>query len=135
MGSHDYADPAFDTDPAARWGMALAFPDWPTTELVSTYEPDVVVVLLGLNDVTWLQGGPADVDGRPRSPMAWRSSASVSLAWFGPGDRYLHRRLRPDELAHLRLPAAAGWAEVPGLAPDHRTATSAASARAAAPIW
>lgn len=62
-----YADPDFDTDHAARWGMSLAFPDHPPAELVEDYAADVVVVDMGLNDLTWLQGSPdvvADIERR-----------------------------------------------------------------------
>lgn len=53
FGSQEYVDPHFDRDHAARWGMALAAPDWPVGELVRDYRPDVVVEMLGLNDLTW----------------------------------------------------------------------------------
>jgi lysophospholipase L1-like esterase len=51
-GNHDYVDPAFDTQHAARWGTNLAVADVPVQQLVETYEPDVVVALLGINDLT-----------------------------------------------------------------------------------
>ena len=49
----DYADPDFDRDHAARWGKSFLDEDWPITELVETYHPDVVVELLGINDAVW----------------------------------------------------------------------------------
>ena len=61
FGSQAYADPAFDRDHAARWGMALAFPDVSMTELMTDYQPDVVIETRGYNDLTWLQGQPSDV--------------------------------------------------------------------------
>lgn len=45
-GNHDYVDPAFDTQHAARWGTNLAVADVPIHQLVETYQPDVVVALL-----------------------------------------------------------------------------------------
>lgn len=59
--SMEYADPDFDVDHAARWGMSLAFPDRPVGEMVDEYDADVVVQALGLNDLTWLTGSPEDV--------------------------------------------------------------------------
>lgn len=61
FGSQAYADPAFDRDHAARWGMALAFPDVSMTELMTDYQPDVVIETRGYNDLTWLQGQPSEV--------------------------------------------------------------------------
>ncbi|WP_182526413.1 hypothetical protein [Nocardioides dongkuii] len=53
-GSTAYADPGFDRDHAARWGMLLREPDVPLGELVETYRPDVVVEARGLNDFVWV---------------------------------------------------------------------------------
>lgn len=50
-GADEYLEPAFDQDHAARWGMTLAHADTPADELVATYAPDVVVVMLGVNDL------------------------------------------------------------------------------------
>lgn len=52
-GASSYADPAFDRDHAARWGMWALFPDTPVEDLVATYQPDVVVEALGVNDVLY----------------------------------------------------------------------------------
>lgn len=61
LGNHDYVDPAFDQDHAARWGMTFAFADNRIEDLVATYQPDVVVEMLGVNDLSI--GRPAvDVD-------------------------------------------------------------------------
>jgi len=50
-GNHDYVDPAFDPEHAARWGASLAVADVPVQQLVETYHPDVVVAFLGINDL------------------------------------------------------------------------------------
>lgn len=60
-GSLAYNDPAFDTDHASRWGLTLAFPVNAIGDLVSTHMPDVVVAMLGVNDLTFLQRTPEDV--------------------------------------------------------------------------
>lgn len=65
-----YADPGFDVDHAARWGMSYSFPDHPVGELVSGYDADVVVVDLGLNDLTWLGLSAETVAGDARRWVA-----------------------------------------------------------------
>lgn len=49
--NEDYADPAFDRDHAARWGERFSDMDRPIGDLVEDYHPDVVVELLGVNDL------------------------------------------------------------------------------------
>lgn len=56
-----YADPGFDSDHAARWGLAMDEPwSWPSPnapligDLVAESQPDVVVEQLGVNDFAWL---------------------------------------------------------------------------------
>jgi len=69
LGDHSYADTGFDQDHAAKWGLSLALLaaepptgiGWTIEELVSTYHPDVVLELLGVNDLTFLGGQPAGV--------------------------------------------------------------------------
>ncbi len=53
-GSHDYVDPTFDPDHAARWGQSLSFPVHEVSDLVEDHDPDVVVELLGTNDLLFL---------------------------------------------------------------------------------
>lgn len=48
-----YADPDFDTDHAARWGRWAAEGRTMIGGLVEGYDPDVVVVNLGVNDILW----------------------------------------------------------------------------------
>ncbi|KAA1427465.1 GDSL-type esterase/lipase family protein [Nocardioides antri] len=50
-GSFAYADPAFDTDHAAKWGMWISRIKYPIGDLVATYDPDIVVEMLGVNDL------------------------------------------------------------------------------------
>ena len=51
--THAYADPDFDTDHASRWGMQLGAPVYPLADMVAQFHPDVVVALLGLNDLLY----------------------------------------------------------------------------------
>ncbi|MDZ5620563.1 GDSL-type esterase/lipase family protein [Nocardioides sp. HM23] len=62
-GSMAYADPRFDKDHAARWGMQAFVPDVPAGRLVEDHRPDVVVVMLGVNDLLY-GASPEAVAGR-----------------------------------------------------------------------
>lgn len=78
FGSQEYADPAFDTDHAARWGMRLDDMDVSTQTLVSTTRPDVLVEMLGIND---LRGGvdPAVVLTEMRTLVADARAAQPGI--------------------------------------------------------
>lgn len=52
-GSTAYADSRFDKDHAARWGGQALVPDIPADRLVEDNRPDVVVVMLGFNDLLY----------------------------------------------------------------------------------
>jgi lysophospholipase L1-like esterase len=90
-GSNDYVDPDFDTDHAARWGMQVEVPDVPAGRLVEENHPDVVVVMLGVNDL--LLGATPDAVARRTTDLvaeirAADPTADVVLAeatqtWFG----------------------------------------------------
>ena len=56
--SQDYADPGFDRDHAAVWGMWAAAAMERAAELVLAHRPDVIVVMLGVNDL--VGNAPAD---------------------------------------------------------------------------
>lgn len=59
--SYDYADPAFDQHHFAKWGQSMhavldqnaPSPDQSIGGAVSTYQPDVVIELLGINDTLY----------------------------------------------------------------------------------
>ncbi|MBL0748225.1 SGNH/GDSL hydrolase family protein [Nocardioides baculatus] len=64
----DYADPGFDQDHASRYGLSmwetLFFPGGERTPSVAelmTYEPDVIVEALGVNDLMVLNQTPDDL--------------------------------------------------------------------------
>ena len=79
FGNHEYADPAFDQDHAARWGMAFANQDYPIGELVSACRPDVVVEALGYNDLTWFSEQPQTVLDQARSFVAAARAADPGV--------------------------------------------------------
>ena len=111
-GNHDYIDPAFDQDHASRWGMTLAFADNPIGDLVETYRPDVVVEMLGVNDLI-IGRPPDDVEQDIRNfvlaARAADAGVDVVLAeavqtWF-PGVTELNASLA-DAAAELDEPGA-----------------------------
>jgi hypothetical protein len=60
LESDAYADPAFDRDHASRWGKFVgtfgSFPPGAKDTIgadVATYQPDYVIIMLGLNDLVW----------------------------------------------------------------------------------
>ena len=59
--SNAYADPDFDHDHAARWGDAYAWLAHPVPQLMAGSHPDVLVILLGLNDLTFAKLTPQQV--------------------------------------------------------------------------
>ena len=69
-GSAAYVDPAFDRDHAARWGMTMAFPDVPIETLVADYRPDVVIEVLGVNDLQYLGDSADDLEAATREFVA-----------------------------------------------------------------
>lgn len=101
-----YADPVmgsgFDDDHAARWGMAFVTQEYPIGELVEEYQPDIVVEMLGTNDLAFYGATPEDVaasasefvrEARAAKPDVdvvlgqvvdrWISGAEVVNWWLG----------------------------------------------------
>jgi hypothetical protein len=70
-GSQAYVDPDFDRDHAARWGTHLETMGeeppmgigYTVGELVAEFHPDVVVEMLGVNDLAFGAKSPADLIG------------------------------------------------------------------------
>ena len=78
-GSHEYVDPAFDQDHAARWGMQFATQDVPVADLVAEYHPDVVVEGLGLNDLAWRHASVGQVLDEARQLVADARAADPGI--------------------------------------------------------
>lgn len=55
MYSMEYRDPNFDTDHASYAGMTLSHPNWTIANLAEQYHPNVIVGLIGFNDI-WRYG-------------------------------------------------------------------------------
>lgn len=68
-GATSYADPDFDRDHAARWGMWSGFPDTPIATLVAAHQPDVVITMVGVNDILY-----------GRSPLATADDTAALVA-------------------------------------------------------
>lgn len=139
FGSQEYVDPHFDRDHAARWGMTLAAPDWPIEQLVRDYRPDVVVEMLGLNDLTWREDGPDQVeqelatfvrDARSANPDVDVVLTELPQVWFEGVPRLdlmlptLARRLDSSDSRVVVASTSAGAAEnVDTYDPAHLSAT------------
>lgn len=91
-GSTAYADRDFDRDHAARWGMQVEVLDVPIEQLVAAHQPDVVVEMLGFNDL-YAQRSPAAVaarigrlvdDARAADPTVDLVLAEASQSWYPP---------------------------------------------------
>ncbi|MEU4561087.1 GDSL-type esterase/lipase family protein [Actinoplanes sp. NPDC023936] len=63
QGSTVYADPNFDQDHHAQWGRPLIYEKDTIGAAVGSSNPDVVLVLLGINDFAWFGATPAQVAG------------------------------------------------------------------------
>ncbi|MGN6161940.1 MAG: GDSL-type esterase/lipase family protein [Marmoricola sp.] len=55
MYSMEYRNPNFDTDHASYAGMTLSHPNWTIANLAGQYRPNVIVGLIGFNDI-WRYG-------------------------------------------------------------------------------
>lgn len=78
LGNHDYIDPAFDQDHASRWGMTFAFADNRIEDLVRDYHPDVVVGMLGFNDLV-IGRSPGDIEQDVRSFVQGARSVDATV--------------------------------------------------------
>ncbi len=82
-GSRDYVRRGFDRDHAARWGATVAFfhaTDYRFEDLVTTYRPDVVLMMLGVNDLTYLGHEAAEVSEGLRTLVTQARSADPAIS-------------------------------------------------------
>ena len=61
-----YADPAFDRAHDAQWGQPYAVAKTTIREHVAAFQPDFLLVLLGINDLVWQESTPAEFDADVR---------------------------------------------------------------------
>ncbi|AFR07745.1 MULTISPECIES: GDSL-type esterase/lipase family protein [Nocardiopsis] len=74
----EYLDPDFDQDHNARWGRTLADASTTITRDVAVYRPDVLCVMIGINDL--LHPITAEeMEGRLRAYVAGARSASPKI--------------------------------------------------------
>jgi lysophospholipase L1-like esterase len=78
-GTSSYVDPAFDRDHDARWGDAYLWLTHPVPELMSAQHPDVLVVLLGTNDLTFFGQTPQQVLDRTHAALDQARAANPSV--------------------------------------------------------
>jgi hypothetical protein len=87
-GSQAYVDPGFDRDHAARWGMHLASMDqappvgigYSISQLVDEFHPDVVVEMLGVNDLAFGGKTPDQLAGLLQDFVDEARTADPSVA-------------------------------------------------------
>ena len=81
--SQDYRDPQFDRDHASYGGMTFTNPLWQPSALANYYKPDVMVGLIGMNDLLQHLKTPAQLVEMWRIQIAriryWQPNASVVL--------------------------------------------------------
>jgi len=70
QGSHAYRDPAFDQDHAAVGGMTFTYAYAPLPELAAQQQADVVVALIGVNDLTRHLATPTELIDHWRTEIA-----------------------------------------------------------------
>lgn len=77
---HDYRDPGFDRDHNALWGRTLEAAAQTIGGEVAEYRPDVLCVLIGVNDLLWPIGA-AEMEERLRTYVeaAQRSSPGIRI--------------------------------------------------------
>ncbi|GAA2887670.1 hypothetical protein Acy02nite_82330 [Actinoplanes cyaneus] len=63
QGSTAYANPNFDRDHHAKWGQQLQLEKDEIAPAVSAAAPDVMLLLMGINDLTWGGESPATAFG------------------------------------------------------------------------
>lgn len=72
MGDEDfeYADAEFDRDHACQWGLPYVKAKDDIQHLVAEFDPDYVLVLLGINDLVWFDIQPAEFEVNLREFIA-----------------------------------------------------------------
>ena len=73
-GSTQYSGRGCDTDHASQWGMKFSEPVYDVSDMVRDYHPDVLVGLIGLNDLLYGVQSPEQLTER------WRSEITASRA-------------------------------------------------------
>jgi hypothetical protein len=112
-GSHAYLDPDFDREHAATWGMRLTPRSQEIADLVRDYQPDVVLELLGLNELVDARVPAGQVNDRLTGFVAAARSADPQVDLVLGG------------LPHVwRAPVAEFTKGLPGLARSLDTAGS-----------
>lgn len=86
-GVEPHADMGFDQNNASWWGFSVwQLADhgwWPNepriADLVTEHDPDVIVEILGINDLTWVNAGPEGISGQLTDVIAEARSAKPDV--------------------------------------------------------
>lgn len=78
-GDNTYADPAFDRDHNAKWGHPLAVEMNEIEEKISQNDPDLLLVLLGINDLGIWEHNAAELESSLRTFIANARTAKADI--------------------------------------------------------
>lgn len=108
-GSHSYADPDFPQEHSAQWGLTLARATTRIAEQVRAARPDVLLVLLGTNDLAWGGwrdgAGPANLVRLLANARSVRPDLAVVLGELPPSCSTAYMASLPTANAQLRAGA------------------------------
>ena len=110
-GSLSYANPRFEHDNDAHWGMALIDEKNVIGAKVAKYRPDYLLVLLGLDDIAWLRVS--------QSGMAANLASFIAAARAARPHIRIVLGLVPPDINQEKIPALAA-----GVAAFNRTIVS-----------
>lgn len=101
-GDQSYADPSFEHANDARWGLTLFRAKITIGSVVATYRPDYLLVLLGLDDISWYGLSQpvmaANLDGFIAAARAARPNLRIVLGLIPPN---IHEQTNPALAANL----------------------------------
>jgi lysophospholipase L1-like esterase len=105
-GSTDYADPNFPTAHDAAWARRIADEAGRIADQVAAFSPDVLLVMLGANDLisgTWQGGaGPANLTALAANARSARADVALVVSELPPSCSDDYERARPQANAELR---------------------------------
>ncbi len=125
-GDHSYADPSFEHANDARWGLTLFRAKDAIGGYVSTYRPDYLLVLLGLDDVSWYGLSQSvmasNLDGFVAAARTANPHLRIVLGLIPPN---IHEQTNPRLAANLAsynalIAQSAAQLSTPGLADRRR---------------
>jgi lysophospholipase L1-like esterase len=81
QGSYAYADPSFNTNHHALWGRPLVYEKDTIAQAVQSSGAQVLLVLMGINDLAWFLETPAQAEGYMETFVQNARSANPNLTF------------------------------------------------------